>query len=70
MNVEWDPEGVVLRNPKVLEATRMTTNYFLKHEVPFQYDFETGMLERVNLMKLKCANQIASESLGVERKLE
>jgi hypothetical protein len=35
----------------------MTVNCFLKHGIPFQFDLDIGMLERVYLMKLKCVNQ-------------
>jgi hypothetical protein len=35
----------------------MIVNCFLKHGIPFQFDLDTGMLERVYLMKLKCVNQ-------------
>jgi len=57
VNAEWVSECAVLKKLKVLEVTRITANYFLKHRVPFQYDPKTGMHERVNLMKLKCMNQ-------------
>jgi hypothetical protein len=35
MNVEWVPKNMVLRRPKILEATRMTVNCLLKHGIPF-----------------------------------
>lgn len=35
----------------------MTANYFLKHEIPFQFDPDIGMFEQVNLIKLKYADQ-------------
>lgn len=57
MNVEWLSENTVLTGPNISKTTRMIVNRFFKHGIPFQFDPDTGMLEQVNLMKLKCANQ-------------
>ena len=35
----------------------MVASCFLKHGIPFQLDPNTRMLEKVNLMKMKYANQ-------------
>jgi len=35
----------------------MTTKCLLKHGIPFQHDFDTGMPKRVNMIKVKCADQ-------------
>jgi hypothetical protein len=43
---------MMLRRPKNLEAVRMIVICFLKHEISFQLDPETRMLEQVNMMKL------------------
>jgi hypothetical protein len=45
VNAEWVPECAVLRKVKFLEVARITTNCFLKHRVPFQYDPKNGMHE-------------------------
>jgi hypothetical protein len=47
----------VLRRPRVSETVKMTTKCFLKHGIPFQRDPNTGKPERVNLIKVKCADQ-------------
>ena len=54
MNIEWVSQVTVLRRLKILEVARMTTNCFLKHEIPFQFNPDTKMLEQVNVKKLKC----------------
>ena len=35
INVEWVPEGMILRRLKILEAIMMAVNCFLKHGIPF-----------------------------------
>lgn len=35
INVEWVPEGMILRRLKILEAIMMVVNCFLKHGIPF-----------------------------------
>jgi len=35
----------------------MAAKYFLKHELPFQYDPIIGMPKRINVIKMKCADQ-------------
>jgi len=56
INIYWVPKNTVLRRPKILEVVKMTANYFLKHEIPFQFDPDIGMFEQVNLIKLKYAD--------------
>jgi hypothetical protein len=57
VNAEWVLENTVRRKPKISEAAKMAAKYFLKHGLPFQYDLTTGMPERVNVIKMKCADQ-------------
>ncbi|XP_073268737.1 uncharacterized protein [Populus alba] len=57
VNAEWVPENTVRRKPEISEAAKMATKYFLKHGLPFQYDHTTGMPERINVIKMKCADQ-------------
>jgi hypothetical protein len=52
MNVEWVPEDAVLRKPKILEIAKMVAKYFSKNGIPFQYDLETRMPGRINMIKL------------------
>jgi hypothetical protein len=35
INVEWVPEGMILRRLKILEVIMMVVNCFLKHGIPF-----------------------------------
>jgi len=57
VSAEWVPENTVRRRPEISEAAKMVAKYFLKHGLPFQYDHTTGMPERVNVIKMKCADQ-------------
>lgn len=56
INIKWVLENIVLRRPMVLEEMKMITKCFLKHGIPFQHDFDTGMPKMIDLMKVKCAN--------------
>ena len=57
VNAEWILEGAPLRKPKIPEAAKMVAKCFLQNKIPFQFDPVSGMPERVNLIKLKCADQ-------------
>jgi len=57
VNTEWVLENIVLRKPKILEATKMAAKGFLKHKIPFPYDIEKGRLEWIDIIKLKAAEQ-------------
>jgi len=57
MSVEWLPKDTMLRRLKISKVIRMVVNCFKKHRISFQFDPDTEMLEWVNLMKLKCADQ-------------
>ena len=57
VNAEWVLENTIRRKPEISEAAKMAAKYFLKHGLPFQYDLTTGMPERVNAVKIKCADQ-------------
>ncbi|KAL3609378.1 hypothetical protein D5086_000398 [Populus alba] len=57
VNTEWVPKNTVVRKPEILEATKMAAKSFLKHKIPFQYDVEVGKPERINIIKLKAAQQ-------------
>ena len=57
VNAEWVLENTTRRKPEVSKAARMAAKYFLKHGLPFQYDPITGMPERINVIKMKCADQ-------------
>jgi len=46
----------------------MAAKYFLKHGIPFQYNPNIGIPERVNLMTIKCADQLFE--LGYKPKKE
>jgi hypothetical protein len=37
VNMEWVPEGAVLRKPRIHEAAKMAARCFLKNGAPFQY---------------------------------
>jgi hypothetical protein len=56
VNAEWVPENMIRRKPEISEAAKIAAKYFLKHGLPFQYDLTTGMPERVNAVKIKCAD--------------
>jgi hypothetical protein len=56
INTEWAPENTVLRKSKIYEATSMTVKCFLTHGIPFQFNLNTGMLESVYMMKMKCVD--------------
>jgi hypothetical protein len=57
MNTECVLENIILRNLKISKATRMATKCFSKHGIPFQYDPDTKMSKRINLMKIKYNDQ-------------
>ena len=57
VNTEWVPENTVLRRPIISDTARMIAKCFLKHGLPFQNDPITGNLKRVNMMKIKAADQ-------------
>jgi hypothetical protein len=57
VNAEWVPENTTRRKPEISDAVKMAAKYFLKHGLPFQYDPTTGMPERINVIKMKCADQ-------------
>jgi hypothetical protein len=48
---------MILRKSIIFEAIRMTTKYFLKHKLPFQYDLIFGNLKRISSIRLKTSNQ-------------
>ena len=50
------PENTIMRIPRVSKVVKITAKCFLKHGIPFQHDLDTRMLERVNLMKVKCVD--------------
>jgi len=57
VNAEWVLENTTRKKPEISDAVKMAAKYFLKHRLPFQYDLTTGMLERINVIKMKCADQ-------------
>jgi hypothetical protein len=38
----------MLKKPVISKAKRMTTKYFLRHGLPFQYNLVTGNPERIS----------------------
>ena len=57
VNTDWVPENTVLRRPRILEAARMASLYFLDHGIPLQYNLIVGIPEGVNPTRMKKANQ-------------
>jgi hypothetical protein len=56
-NTKWVLENTVLRRPIISDTVRMIAKCFLKHRLPFQYDPISGNPKRVNIMKIKAADQ-------------
>jgi hypothetical protein len=44
------------RKPKISKASNMVAKWFLKHGLSFHHNPTTGMLKRINIMKMKCAD--------------
>jgi len=57
VNTDWVPKNTMLRMPRISEAARMAAQCFLERRIPFQHNPITENPERVNLIKMKCANQ-------------
>jgi len=56
-NTKWVLKNMILRKSIIFEVIRMTTKYFLKHKLPFQYDPIFGNLKRISSIRLKTSNQ-------------
>lgn len=56
VKTEWVLKYIVLRIPVISDSARMTTKYFLKHRLPFQYDPISGNPERISSIKSKTVN--------------
>ena len=57
VNIEWVPENTIVRKSEISEATKMVAKSFLKHKSHFQYDVRAKKPERINIIKLKAAEQ-------------
>jgi len=57
VNTDWVPKNTVLRRPRISEAARMATQFFLEHRIPFQYNPIAGVPKGVNPTKMTCADQ-------------
>ena len=57
VNIEWVPENTMVRKSEISEATKMAAKSFLKHKSHFQYDVGAKKTERINIIKLKAAEQ-------------
>lgn len=57
MNIEWVLKNTVKRKPRIFYIAKMSVKYFLKHGLPFIYNLDTRMPEKVCMIKMKCTYQ-------------
>ena len=58
MNAKWILENTIKRKPKIFQVVKLTAKCFLKHEMPFTHNPDTRIPKRVNMMKMRCADQM------------
>jgi hypothetical protein len=69
VNTDWVPENTVIRMPRISEAARRAAQCFLEHKIPFQHNPITENPERVDLIMMKCANQIFGLGYELKRRI-
>jgi hypothetical protein len=58
INVEWVPKNTMKRKPKISKVAKMTIKCLLKHGLTFNYNINTWMPKRINVMNMKCVGQM------------